>query len=206
MIEEDQLTKRAIQGDEDALKSLLEEVGALVRHTIATRIPSKWQSLLSEDDVMQQTYADAFRGITRFVPLGSGAFQAWLSSLARCNLLDAVKMLEAEKRGGNHRKVDAVGSNDTYVDFFDVLSSSGTSPSRNVGRAEVNTLVQELVAALPDVYRTAVQMYDLDGAPISEVANALGRSPGAVHMLRARAHDRLRTSLGSEGNYFTKSP
>lgn len=203
---QEQFIERAIQGDEDALTVLLEDLGPMVRSRVATRIPARWQSLLSEDDVMQQTYADAFRSISRFVPLGDGAFRAWLSSLAEYNLRDAVKMLETEKRGGNRKKVSAVESNASYMNFFDVLSSSGTSPSRKVSRAEAATRVKTLVDALPGIYRTAVQMYDLEGCPIAEVAVALDRSPGAVHMLRARAHDRLRTAMGNEGDFFTDSP
>lgn len=206
MIEEERLIERAIQGDEAALTVLLETTGSIVRREVAPSIPSRWQSLLSEDDVMQQTYADAFRSISRFVPLGDGAFRAWLSSLAKCNLSDAVKMLEAEKRGGKHKKVIAAGSRSSYLDLFEVLSGSGTSPSRKVSRAEAATLVQQHVDALPEVYRTAVRMYDLEGRSVADVAVSLGRSPGAVHMLRARAHDRLRRAMGSEGDFFTDSP
>ncbi len=36
-----------------------------------------------------------------------------------------------------------------------------------------------------------------------EVAAALDRSPGAVYMLRARAHDHLRVILGSASRYLS---
>jgi hypothetical protein len=38
------------------------------------------------------------------------------------------------------------------------------------------------------------------------VAETLARTHGAVHMLRARAHDRLRESLGAAAGYFSESP
>ena len=50
---------------------------------------------------------------------------------------------------------------------------------------------------LPADYRTAVRLYDLEGRPVAEVAGTMGRSAGAVHMLRARAHERLRAFLGT---------
>ena len=48
-----------------------------------------------------------------------------------------------------------------------------------------------------------IRLYDLEGRPIAEVAAEMGRSSGAVHMLRARAHDRLRELLGPESAFFT---
>jgi len=82
-----ELEERAIQGDEEALTELLERTGPVIRRDVAERIPARWRSVLSEDDVMQQTYADAFRGITRFVPLGqrffwAGCFSHWPSRVA----------------------------------------------------------------------------------------------------------------------------
>jgi DNA-directed RNA polymerase specialized sigma24 family protein len=49
-------------------------------------------------------------------------------------------------------------------------------------------------------------MYDLEGRPVQEVAQALGRSPGAVYMLRARAHRRLSEIMGTASRYVTDSP
>ena len=114
----------------------LNQQGPTVRRAIAGRIPGRWQSVLSEDDVMQQTYADAFQSISRFTPLGDGAFRAWLSSLAECNLRDALRMLGANKRGGNRRRVEAFRSEGSYVELYNLLSSSATSPSRQVSRKE----------------------------------------------------------------------
>ena len=87
-----------------------------------------------------------------------------------------------------------------------MLSSSGTSPSRKFSRVEAAAILRDLVDALPEVYRKTVQMYDLEGLAISDVAVALNRSPGAVYMLRARAHDQLRNALGSERDFFSDSP
>lgn len=198
--------RRAIGGDREALGNLLEQVGPVVRRDVAARIPAKWRSLLSADDVMQQTYADAFRGITRFVPLGDGAFRAWLANLAKCNTCDALKMLQADKRGGTMCRVDPNGDGSSYLNLFDVLSSSGTSPTKQVARSEVAERLEEAVASLPDAYQVVVRKYDLEGCSAKDIASDLRRSPGAVHMLRARAHDRLRQLLGCEGDFFTDSP
>ena len=201
----EELLQLALQGDAEALSALLEEVGPEVRRSLAGRIPARWRSVLSEDDVMQQTYADAFRSIGKFVPLGGGAFRAWLSAMAECNLQDAMRMLNAERRGGNRKRVHALAGGDSYRSLLDVLSSSGTSPTQQVARTENAAALRGAVDSLPEAYRKVVHMYDLEGRPIGDVADALNRTPGAVYMLRARAHDRLREILGPAGGFFTDS-
>ena len=203
--DERQLIQRAICGDADALTTLLEHVGPVVRKGVEGRIPAQWRSLLSEDDVMQQTYADAFRSIAKFVPLGDGAFRAWLAGMANYNLRDAIRMLEADKRGGGRRNVDAVISEESYVALLDLLSSSGTSPTGGVARTEVVDHMRRAIGELPDVYGRVVRMVDLEGYPPREVAGIIGRSLGAVHMLRKRAHDQLRELLGTASKFFADS-
>ena len=55
---DDELLNAAINGDQDALSHLLQASATEVRHSIQGKIDSRWKSVLSEDDVMQQTYAD----------------------------------------------------------------------------------------------------------------------------------------------------
>lgn len=54
---------------------------------------------------MQETFTDAFLDILQFRPGPGSAFLAWLTTLATRNLYDAIRMLEAEKRGGRVRQV-----------------------------------------------------------------------------------------------------
>ena len=70
------LINKAVAGDSDAQTELLERFGSVVRRQISGHIPSRFQSVLSEDDIMQQTYADAIRAISSFKPTGSEAFAA----------------------------------------------------------------------------------------------------------------------------------
>ncbi len=48
-------------------------------------------------------------------------------------------------------------------------------------------------------------MYDLEGRSVEDVAGALGRTPGAAYMLRARAHRWLREILGRSSDFFGNS-
>ena len=195
--------RQATCGDRQALVGLLEAHTPAVCQQLSGKIPRRWQAVLSVDDVMQQTCADAFLGIRRFVPRGGGSFAAWLSTIAKRNLLNALEMLEAEKRGGGRRRIGPVGRDESLVELYDLLSAGATTPSRHAARHEAHGALERAIRQLPEAYRRAVEMYDLEGRPIEEVAEALQRSPGAVHMVRARAHLRLRTVMGSASEYLT---
>ena len=197
------LLRKAVSGDADALTTLLKKHAPGVRASISGQIPRRWQSVLSEDDVMQQTYADAFADIVHFDPDQDGSFSGWLCRLAQCNLRDAIRMLKAIKRGGRKNRVEIDDPANSAVWLVNMLTASGTSPSRGAAGREAKSLLAHALAQLPSNYRLVVQMFDLQGHDVNTIARRLDRSPGAVYMLRVRAHDRLRTLLGATADFFT---
>ena len=73
---------------------------------------------------------------------------------------------------------------------------------RDVDRSAVG--LSDALTGLPPDYAAVIRLYDLEGRPIEDVARELRRTPGAVHMLRVRAHDHLRERLGAESHFFTR--
>lgn len=203
---DEQLLRRAIAGDRDALADLLEQAAPTARQALRGAIPRRWQSLLSVDDVMQQTYTDAFLAIGTFMPRGDGAFAGWLATLAKRNLLDAIRSLEAQKRGGDARQCKPGGSQESLLALYDWLTGTGSTPSRHAAQGEALAALDRSIQLLPKAYRDVIRLYDLEGRPIEEVSQALERSPGATYMLRSRAHDQLREIMGSSGKYFSAAP
>lgn len=194
---------RAVAGDGQALAQLLEAHAPALRESIESRIPHRWRTVLSADDVMQETYIDAFMDIGRFDPRGEGAFTAWLTTLARRNLLDALRMLEAEKRGRNFHRVQPASRRGSLVALYDQLASPDSTPSRRAARAEAHSCLENALQKLPESYRTVIEMYDLRGEPVEKIAAALHRSVGAVYMRRARAHRQLRDIMGTPSQFLS---
>jgi RNA polymerase sigma factor (sigma-70 family) len=203
MADEDRpLLYAAVSGDADALCVLLKKYAPNVRASLAGEIPTKWQSVLSEDDVMQQTYADAFTDIGNFDPEEDGSFSGWLCRLAQCNLRDAIRMLGAAKRGGKFQRVELDLAESTRL-LVSMLTGSGMSPTGHAAEREAEALLAQAMAQLPPTYEIVVRTFDLEGCEVEVIARRLERSVGAVYMLRARAHDRLRKLLGATSNFFT---
>ena len=104
MATEDERLQQACDGDEKAWGDLLKLHTPELRRVVAGKLSAKWQSLLSEEDVLQETFTDAFLDINQFKPGSDSTFLAWLTTLATPNLLDAIRILEAAKRGGDVRR------------------------------------------------------------------------------------------------------
>lgn len=199
---ESNLVAQAAGGDTAALSTLLEQHAPHIRREL--RLDSQWLARFDIDDVMQVTFLEAFLHIRRFDPAGSGTFGNWLLHIAQNNLRDLVRESGRAKRPSPGGQVHVVGRDDSYVALIDVLSgTTGATPSRLAADREARNVLDEAIARLPDVYREVVQRFDLEGRSAEEVGKQIGRSPGAVYMLRGRAHDRLRELLGAESNFFT---
>ena len=202
---EPDLVGRAVRGDREALSLLLERVSPSVRAQLAPQMPTRWQSVLSLDDVMQQTYSDAFIDIGSLRATDERGLTAWLVRLATRNMIDAIRMLEAAKRGGDRRRVEAMSREDSYVALHEQLGAVSQTPSRDARRREAVGALDAALARLPEAYRTVVTLYDLEGQGIAEVASAVGRSEGATYMLRSRAHRMLAELMGSASRFVGDS-
>jgi RNA polymerase sigma-70 factor (ECF subfamily) len=190
------LVSWAIDGDDDALSTLLQRHGASLRAQISSLIGDKWQSIIDADDVLQVSYLEAFLRIATFQNRGEGSFLAWLKRIATNNLHDAIEQLSRLKRPQPEDRIVPSGDN-SAVALLERLGCTSTTPSRHAGRREVAQAVESAISRLPDDYAKVVKLYDLEGQAVSDVAASLGRTVGAVYMLRARAHDRLREAFGS---------
>jgi RNA polymerase sigma-70 factor, ECF subfamily len=199
---DDELVNAAAAGDRDALAALLRMHGPEVRRRLD--INPVWRALLAPADVMQVTYLEAFLRIGQLRDRTSKAFMAWLTRLARNNLRDGIKELERQKRPNPRRRVRVRASDASRSTLLNQLcDSTATTPSRGAAHRESRQALEDAMAQLPPLYAQVVRGHDIEGQPIAEIAAAMGKSCGAVHMLRARALDCLQELLGSESRFFS---
>lgn len=168
--------------------------------------------MLDADDIMQVTYMEAFLRMSAFQPRANdpgGSFLAWISHIAENNLRDAIRELERAKRPNPKRRVESHGTgggDQSYVALVELLGTTMTTPSLNAHRGEVKSALECALEKLPADYAKVVRECDLRGTPVPDVAKEMGKSAGAVYMLLARAHDRLKDILGSESKFFSTAP
>jgi RNA polymerase sigma-70 factor (ECF subfamily) len=200
------LLGRAAARDTEALRLLLKRFGPTVREAIRGKIDARWRSILEDDDLLQVTYLEAFLHIDQLTARDADSFVGWLIRIAQNTLLDAIKGLERQKRPQPARRVQQPDHQSSCLALLEVLCVTSTTPSRNAAGKEASSMIDTALKTLPEDYRTVVRLADLEGKTVSEVAASMGRSVGAVHMLRARAHARLQGQLGTPSKYFSDSP
>jgi RNA polymerase sigma-70 factor (ECF subfamily) len=127
------------------------------------------------EDIASNVFAEAVRGIGRFrfrgVPVS-----AWLIRIAHHETVD---VLRRRKRAAS-APIDAAGS----LVAPDVIA-----------REEERRRIAEAMGRLKAEHRVVLTLRLIDGRSIAEVAQALGKSAGAVKMSQARALEALRREL-----------
>lgn len=192
---ESELVVRAGRGDRAALESLLQRHSDDVAARIRPQMPTRHQALLTVDDVMQFTLLDAFLKASRLTARSDAEFVAWLTAIANHNLIDAVRELDAIKRGGGARRIVPRGS-DGQTTLTASVFGVEPSPSDLLDPSETESRLHAALERLPADYQAVVRGFDLEGRAIEAIARELGRSVGAAYMLRTRAHEQLRSALG----------
>ncbi len=196
----EELSRKAAAGDADALSILLQRHGPEVERSL--QINPIWRSMLEPADVMQVTYLEAFLRISTFDPARADSFVSWLRRIAQNNLKDAIRGFERQKQPQPRDRIKPPRYEDSLVGLYELLEAGNSTPSRQLRRQEACGLLETSIRLLPDRYAEVIRRYDLECQSIDEVAGAMGKSPGAVHMMRARAHEKLREHLGSSSAFL----
>src|SRR5688500_5820357 len=102
----------AVSGDHPALEQLLLAHYDSLERRIAARLPARLQSTQAVEDILQVTFLQAFRDISRFEQRDDASFGDWLAQIADNRLYDAIKQHDCQKRGGDLRRVEEGSGSD----------------------------------------------------------------------------------------------
>lgn len=130
-------------------------------------------------DVTTEVFYQALKHLKDFEWRGT-PFAAWLYRIAANEIADRAK------RGAQTQTTDLLER--TAEETFD----------RDLDAVEERARLFRLVGELPEDQQAVVRMRFVEERPIREIANALGRSEGAVKQLQFRALRNLRDRLGAK--------
>lgn len=200
---EAELLEQAIAGDRVALEELLvTRHEQLLRH-IDLKISSRLRSKVAPEDILQQTYMQAFKAIERFKPGGPGSFFAWLKTIATNKLIDASRKREREPVASVRAKAPGgSGSSSGYQSLFGLVANSSPAPGNQAMVDELLGAFHVALANLPDNYRQVVQLRYLEDLPLDEVAKQLGITSGAARGLCHRARQAVRDEIMRLSRYI----
>lgn len=136
-------------------------------------------------DLVQDALVKAYRFWHTFTP-GTGARQ-WLFTVLRTTHYSRCKAAKLRRNTADAHRADTEAMGAEYMPGADTATEALESRQR----------VREAVESLPESYRGAVRLVDLEGASYREAAEALGCAEGTVMSRLYRGRKRLRETLAA---------
>ena len=183
--DDERAVSRFLAGDVSGFEAIVRRYSGMV-FTLAARLVGP----LDAEDVVQETFLRAWRGLESF--RGESSLKTWLYAIA-LNRVRARRGTLARLRA-RFGAAERPGA-DPDFSLVDALADSGRSPEENALRAEERRRLRKAVLALPEEFRLAVVLRDLEGLSYDEVAAALSVPIGTVRSRLARGRALIKEAL-----------
>lgn len=174
--EDDVLVKRAIGGDEQAYKLLVEKYERALYFHVLKMIKDKEQV----NDLVQEAFVKAFDNLNTYST--NYAFSTWLYRIATNHTIDYLRKKKLKTLSID----EPVKTRDGEMQMQLEDESAGTD--RNIIRKQRQDMVQEAIEDLPPKYRKVIEMRHMEEKSYQEIADVLDLPLGTVkaHIFRAR--------------------
>jgi len=180
----DRLVAAARRGDSEAFRQLV-EAHARPLFSLCARITR--DAALAEDAV-QEALLNAYRHLNDFD--GRAAFKTWLHRIAVNAALEQLR---------RRNKLEVVGadleSDDDDADFLLGHAADAPSPGAHARSAEIKQRVNEELARMSTLERTAFLLRHTEGQSLDDIAKALSLNISACKQAIFRAVRKLRGAL-----------
>jgi len=142
-------------------------------------------------DTTQEVFLKVFRGMKQFQ--GESSLKTWIYRIALHEASNRRRWWFRHK--AQETSIDPVQAGETEYSGEERLIDPGESPFDQFAHAEVRAVVEEALTHVPEPYRTAVILRDLEDMSYEEVAEVLQISLGTVKSRITRGRDALRRKL-----------
>lgn len=142
-------------------------------------------------DLTQETFLRAFRSIKSF--RGDSELKTWLFRIAINESRNRFRWWKRRKRDLTISIDATIG--DSEMTLGDTLADASISPEESALMREREYAIQAALIDLPDVYREAIVLCDIEGLSYEETAAALGVGIGTVKSRISRGREELRRKL-----------
>jgi RNA polymerase sigma-70 factor (ECF subfamily) len=177
---------RFLAGDEAGFEQIVRHYSAPL-FSLAARLVGPSEA----EDVVQETFLRAYRGLESF--RGESSLKTWLYAIA---------LNRARARHGTLARLRALfvpgsrrADEDDLADSLDSAPDPGETPEESTMHKEQRVRLRAAVRELPDEFRHAVVLRDLEALSYSEIAEVLGVPIGTVRSRIARGRAILREEL-----------
>ncbi|MDA1074993.1 MAG: RNA polymerase sigma factor RpoE [Proteobacteria bacterium] len=174
-----ELVKRVQKGDQAAFDLLFTRYQQKILNLISRYVRDEREV----EDVAQEAFIKAFRALPRF--RGESAFYTWLYRIA---INTAKNHLVA--RGRRPPSTDLDIQDDIFLDGSEMLHDS-EDPESALARDQLESEIDQAIAALPEDLRSAVTLREFDGLSYEQIAQIMDCPVGTVRSRIFRAREAI---------------
>jgi RNA polymerase sigma-70 factor (ECF subfamily) len=142
-------------------------------------------------DLTQETFLSALRSIRSF--RGESELKTWLTRIAINHSRNRFRWWKRRKKDVTISLDSPIGESDKAVG--DSIAGESESAEEAVLRQERETALRRALSQLPEHYREAIVLCDIEGYSYDEIATALEINLGTVKSRIARGREELRKRL-----------
>jgi len=142
------------------------------------------------EDVMQQAYVNAYTHLGQFADRAK--FSTWLTRIAVYEALGRLR------RRGRLMEIDAMSEKG---DPRAVLASRDLDPEQEAMTGELRLALERSLDSIPEIYRTAFVLREVEGLSTAETAECLETSEDVVKTRLHRARALLRRELMARAGF-----
>ena len=192
-----ELLLRGQDGDEDAMRIVLQRHRRLLRKMVANRLDRALAARVDASDVVQDVLWKASRRLDEFLANPGVPFQVWLRRLAQDRIIDMHRRHRAAARRSvdRERRLNGPGHGQSSVNLLRELQANAPSPLEDAIRQELAHRFAAALEQLSDNDREVISMRHFEQMTNQEVAEALECSHATAGMRYLRALRRLREVL-----------
>jgi len=186
--------------DEAVFAALVDEYGPAMLRVARMYVSSRAVA----EEVVQEAWLGVIGGIGRFE--GRSSLKTWIfrivTNIAKTRGEREGRSVPFSAVGGGNDDGEAVVDPDRFLDSGRWAGHWTSAPSRwsdlpeeQLVGGETVAVVEQAIAALPDVQRTVITLRDVDGWSAEEVRNALELSETNQRVILHRARSKVRQAL-----------
>jgi RNA polymerase sigma-70 factor, ECF subfamily len=189
------LLERLRQGDAEAFSLLFRKYSTRLTVLISLKLGAQLRRNLDVEDVLQEVFMVASRDLGNFTYQSPGSLMNWLARIADHTIADLARRASRKKRHwGEQVRLRSQSSPEG------VEPEDPQTPSRILVNKERLKIVIDRLQNLPEQQQQVIVMARVEGVPIVEISEKLGKSREAVAVLLHRALRNLRQQTSEAGS------
>ena len=200
-----QLVVASKEGDNEAFGRLLEQYRGFLLMLAHRYLSERLRRRVDPSDIVQITFLEAKRDFPKFRGETPAEFSGWLRGMLKNNVATAVTRHVMTKKRSLKREVNAAGKagdDSAGAAWITQLPGSTTSPSGVVMKKEAAFALINALHELPETQAEAIRLRYMEGLPLAEIVERMGKSDTAVAGLLKRGLQKLRKLIDIENNPY----